>query len=110
MGSSQSNQYDAAKIMVQEKISKTPIVVFSGTYCVWCVRLQTLLKEHELLGMTKTIMLDKDPQGQEYAHGLNLLTGQRTIPNVFVNGVHVGGYSEVCYLSKVVICICISCL
>eukprot|EP01060_Flectonema_neradi_P024985 TRINITY_DN33838_c0_g1_i1.p1 TRINITY_DN33838_c0_g1~~TRINITY_DN33838_c0_g1_i1.p1 ORF type:complete len:128 (+),score=14.76 TRINITY_DN33838_c0_g1_i1:51-386(+) len=98
MGSSQSNPSMQSKAMVKDMVAQSPIVVFSGTYCVWCVRLQKLLQENELLGMTKTVMLDEHPKGQEYANGLFLLTSQRSIPNVYVNGVHVGGYSEVSHL------------
>eukprot|EP01064_Diplonema_japonicum_P030097 TRINITY_DN501_c4_g1_i1.p1 TRINITY_DN501_c4_g1~~TRINITY_DN501_c4_g1_i1.p1 ORF type:complete len:126 (+),score=28.77 TRINITY_DN501_c4_g1_i1:27-380(+) len=84
--------------MVTEELKKNVIVVFSGTRCPWCYRLKDLLHASSLSHLTHTILLDRVPNGNDLAHGLNLMTKQRTIPNVFVGGVHVGGYSEVEHL------------
>lgn len=40
------------------------------------------------------IELDRDPRGQEIQRELQHMTGQRTVPNVFVNGTHLGGNSD----------------
>lgn len=38
--------------------------------------------------------LDKLPEGGEMQDKLYHLTGQRTVPNVFVNGKHLGGNDD----------------
>eukprot|EP01059_Diplonema_ambulator_P010163 TRINITY_DN20162_c0_g1_i1.p1 TRINITY_DN20162_c0_g1~~TRINITY_DN20162_c0_g1_i1.p1 ORF type:complete len:119 (+),score=27.17 TRINITY_DN20162_c0_g1_i1:48-404(+) len=96
MGGSATKMTEVEK--VQQELDKNIIVVFSGTRCPWCYRLKDLLHASGLSHLTHTILLDRVPEGNELAHGLNLLTRQRTIPNVFIGGVHVGGYSEVEHL------------
>ena len=81
--------------LVKAELTTNHIVIFSGTKCGWCHRLADLLRANGLSQHAHTILLDVHPKGMEYAHGLNIMTGQRTIPNVFVNGKHVGGYTEV---------------
>ncbi|KAJ9453715.1 Glutaredoxin-C2 [Diplonema papillatum] len=86
--------------LMQEELKKNVIVVFSGTRCVWCHRLADLLQQRGLATVTHTVFLDRHPDGQHIAHALNITTGQRTIPNVFIGGVHVGGYSMVEHLAN----------
>jgi len=50
----------------------------------------------ELLGLdlATIVELDKIENGAAVQEGLLSLTGQRTVPNVFVNGKHLGGSSD----------------
>ena len=43
----------------------------------------------------KVIELDQIPKGSAIQNGLQELTGQRTVPNVFINGKHIGGNSDI---------------
>jgi glutaredoxin 3 len=38
--------------------------------------------------------------GGEIQDTLELMTGQRTVPNIFINGKHIGGNSEIQALHK----------
>ena len=73
------------------------MVVFSATYCPHCRQTKQLLNR---IGITaKIIELDKISNGLGPAKdsiALKLLdfTGQRTVPNVFVLGKHLGGNDE----------------
>ena len=73
------------------------MVVFSATYCPHCIQTKQLF---ERMGITaKIIELDKisnglGPAKDSIALELLELTGQRTVPNVFVLGKHLGGNDE----------------
>ncbi|XP_078431036.1 glutaredoxin-like [Wolffia australiana] len=73
----------------QEIVANEPVVVFSKTYCPYCTRAKKLLT---LLGARfKVIELDKENDGSQVQAALAELTGQRTVPNVFIGGKHIGG-------------------
>ena len=42
----------------------------------------------------EVIELDKRPDGAQIQNALAGMTGQRSVPNVFVNGKHVGGNDD----------------
>lgn len=71
--------------------------MFSASYCPHCVQTKQLL---ERMGINaKIIELDKisnglGPAKDSIALKLLELTGQRTVPNVFVLGKHLGGNDE----------------
>ncbi|XP_059303954.1 glutaredoxin [Lycium ferocissimum] len=74
-------------------VSSNPVVVFSKTYCGYCTRVKQLLSQ---LGATfKVIELDRESDGDEVQQALLEWTGQRTVPNVFIGGEHVGGCDSV---------------
>ncbi|KAL1214650.1 Glutaredoxin-C2 [Cardamine amara subsp. amara] len=73
----------------QELVSSNPVVVFSKTFCPYCVRVKDLL---QLLGAKfKAIELDTESDGSKIQSALAEWTGQRTVPNVFIGGNHIGG-------------------
>ncbi|KAK7273539.1 hypothetical protein RIF29_14595 [Crotalaria pallida] len=73
----------------KEIVSSNPVVVFSKSYCPFCVQVKQLLGQ---LGVTfKAIELDKESGGSEIQSALAEWTGQRTVPNVFIGGNHIGG-------------------
>ena len=77
---------------VKGKVSSTPVYVFSKSYCPFCVRAKNALKD---LGVEFTAEeLDKVDGGAETQAALLEMTKQRTVPNVFVNGKHLGGCDD----------------
>ncbi|KAL0450685.1 UNVERIFIED_CONTAM: Glutaredoxin [Sesamum latifolium] len=73
----------------KELVSTNPVVVFSKTFCPFCVTVKELLTK---LGVSfKAIELDKEGDGSEIQSALAEWTGQRTVPNVFIGGKHIGG-------------------
>ncbi len=73
----------------KELASSNPVVVFSKSYCPYCVKVKKLLQQ---LGVTfKAIELDFEGDGSEIQAALAEWTGLRTVPNVFVGGNHIGG-------------------
>ncbi|XP_059642274.1 glutaredoxin [Cornus florida] len=78
-----------AMLKAKEIVSTNPVVVFSKSYCPYCVSVKKLLTE---VGATfKAIELDTESDGSEVQSALREWTGQRTVPNVFIGGNHIGG-------------------
>uniref|UniRef100_A0A1J3JRL1 Glutaredoxin-C2 n=1 Tax=Noccaea caerulescens TaxID=107243 RepID=A0A1J3JRL1_NOCCA len=73
----------------KELVSSNPVVVFSKSYCPYCVEIKDLLKQ--LGAKFVAIELDKESDGSEVQSALAEWTGQRTVPNVFIGGKHIGG-------------------
>ncbi|KAL5567984.1 hypothetical protein UlMin_024559 [Ulmus minor] len=68
----------------KELVSSNPVVVFSKSYCPFCVTVKQLLSQ---LGATlKAIELDTESDGAQIQSALAEWTGQRTVPNVFIGG------------------------
>ncbi|PWN42728.1 glutaredoxin-domain-containing protein [Ceraceosorus guamensis] len=57
-----------------------------------CSRVKSALPS--LGAQFKVLELDQESSGSEYQSYLAEKTGQRTVPNVFVNGKHVGGCDD----------------
>ncbi|XP_027151494.1 glutaredoxin [Coffea eugenioides] len=73
----------------KEIVSANPVVVFSKSYCPFCVNVKKLLGQ---VGANfKAVELDVESDGSEIQAALAELTGQKTVPNVFIGGKHIGG-------------------
>ncbi|KAF1776344.1 Glutaredoxin subgroup [Phytophthora cactorum] len=88
----------SAKETVQAQIAASPIVVYSKSYCPYCTKTKTLLTE--LGAKYEVVELDQIDGGSEQQDALEDLTGQSTVPNVFVGGKSIGGNSDVRKLHK----------
>ncbi|POM72985.1 Glutaredoxin [Phytophthora palmivora] len=88
----------SAKETVDGQIAASPVVVYSKSYCPYCTKTKTLLTE---LGVKfEVVELDEIDGGSEQQDALEDLTGQSTVPNVFVGGKSIGGNSDVRKLHK----------
>jgi glutaredoxin 3 len=68
------------------------VVVFSKTYCPYCTRTKDLFQSLNVVGNDIMIYeLDTMKNGDAIQNALLSLTGQRTVPNVFVLGQQIGG-------------------
>jgi glutaredoxin 3 len=71
------------------EIANNKVVVFSKSYCPFCTATKTLLNE---MKVDYTLHeLNEMDNGSDIQSALLDMTGQRTVPNVFVNGKHLGG-------------------
>ncbi|KAJ8623041.1 hypothetical protein MRB53_031570 [Persea americana] len=85
--------FDMALVKAKDLVSANPVMVFSKTYCGYCSRVKKLLSD---LGANyKVIELDVESDGDAIQSALIEWTGQRTVPNVFIGGNHVGGCDNV---------------
>uniref|UniRef100_A0A7S0QRJ5 Glutaredoxin domain-containing protein n=1 Tax=Pyramimonas obovata TaxID=1411642 RepID=A0A7S0QRJ5_9CHLO len=77
---------------IQTNNTTNPVMVYSKSYCPFCDKTKKLFGS---MGVTpKVIELDKIADGDKMQATLAKLTGQRTVPNVFVGGKHLGGNDD----------------
>ncbi|KAL4655641.1 thioredoxin reductase 1, cytoplasmic-like [Arapaima gigas] len=74
---------------IKQLIDAGGVVVFSKSYCPYCVQVKDLFKQLNV--KSNVLELDLMDDGPEYQELLLEMTGQGTVPNVFVNKTHVGG-------------------
>ena len=67
-------------------------MVFSKAYCPFCTSTKQLLSSMDI--DAKVIELDEIENGAEIQAALLDISGQRTVPNVFVKGKHLGGNDD----------------
>jgi len=78
--------------MVEDQIKDNPIMVFSKSYCPFGGRVETYFKKQRLpYGL---LYLDNRDDGPAIQDLLLKMTGQKTVPNVFVGGKHLGGCDD----------------
>jgi len=75
-------------------INLDQICIFSKTTCGYCSRAKQLLANDYYYTPLRVIEIDKIPEGMAIARELNNNTGQTTVPNIFIYGKHIGGYTE----------------
>eukprot|EP01094_Clydonella_sp_ATCC50884_P014265 TRINITY_DN2464_c0_g1_i1.p1 TRINITY_DN2464_c0_g1~~TRINITY_DN2464_c0_g1_i1.p1 ORF type:complete len:138 (-),score=39.94 TRINITY_DN2464_c0_g1_i1:25-438(-) len=78
---------------VEAAIQEHNVVVFSKTYCPYCRRAKELLEGAK--AGAHVVELDVHPLGRQLQNYLLEKTGQRTVPNVFIGGKHIGGSDKV---------------
>ncbi|GAA5970292.1 hypothetical protein JCM21900_001032 [Sporobolomyces salmonicolor] len=83
---------NSVKSTVDQKIQNGHVVVFSKSYCPYCRKAKQLLQS---LGEEFDVYeLDQMDEGGDWQNYLAEKTGQRTVPNIFIDGKHVGGSSD----------------
>jgi glutaredoxin 3 len=74
----------------KKEIANNKVVVFSKSYCPFCTATKNLLNELKV-DYTLHELNEMGQMGSDIQAALQDMTGQRTVPNVFVNGQHLGG-------------------
>ncbi|KAL1680453.1 thioredoxin-like protein [Schizophyllum commune] len=75
---------------------RTPVVIFSKTYCPYSKRAKRLLTKTYLLEPPPAIVeVDLREDGVQIKQLLSRLTGRATFPNVIVRGRSIGGSDDV---------------
>ncbi|ODV87656.1 hypothetical protein CANARDRAFT_190203, partial [[Candida] arabinofermentans NRRL YB-2248] len=96
--SDESSEFDPAKEF-KEILSISPIVVFSKSYCPYSKRLKELLNtSYDITPRPVIVELDKHKDGAKLQSYIGDLSGRRTVPNLFINGVSRGGSDEMAKL------------
>lgn len=68
----------------------TDIEIYSTAICPYCVAAKNLLKAKGL--SWREIRIDTDPAARGTM--LERSGGRRTVPQIFINGAHVGGFDD----------------
>lgn len=82
----------SAKQKAQQIIDDNAVAVFSKSYCPYCTASKQLLSS--LDAKVYTIELDKVDDGADIQAALAEISGQRTVPNIWINKKHIGGNSD----------------
>lgn len=77
---------------VDQLVAGNTVMVFSKTTCPFCTKVKNLFEGLKI--KIEVLELDKIGNGAAIQSALQEKTGQRTVPNVFIKGVHVGGHDD----------------
>ena len=83
----------AAQDLLKSLIASPGVLMLSKTTCPYCARAKTALAGAQI--KFNAIEIDTRADGSALQSAALELTGQRTVPNVWVNGTHVGGSDKV---------------
>lgn len=70
--------------------------MYATAVCPYCIRAEQLLKRKGISEIEK-VRIDLDPAQRDE---MIQLTGQRTVPQIFINGHHVGGCDDLYALDR----------
>ncbi|KAK6776623.1 hypothetical protein RDI58_027624 [Solanum bulbocastanum] len=77
---------------VKKTISSHSIVIFSKSYCPYCRKAKAVFKE--LNQKPHVVELDERDDGWSIQDAISEIVGRRTVPQVFINGKHIGGSDD----------------
>ncbi|KAJ4130693.1 hypothetical protein NW768_006231 [Fusarium equiseti] len=85
-----------ARAELDSILKKSPVIIFSKTYCPHSKRAKSILIEkYSITPEPYIVELDVHPQGPALQDQLLETTGRRTVPNIMVNGVSLGGADDI---------------
>ncbi|KAF8481012.1 thioredoxin-like protein [Russula ochroleuca] len=90
----------AIKDLITQTIAENRVVIFSKSYCPFCTRAKDLFATHLPDVHVKVLELDLRDDGPDIQGYLAQLTNQRSVPNIFINQMHVGGNDDLQALYK----------
>ena len=67
-----------------------PVKMYTTAVCPYCVRAKNILKSKGVEHIEE-VRIDTDPS--QLAHMMSI-TGRRTVPQIFIGDVHVGGCDD----------------
>jgi len=84
--------------LVKEKIALNTVMVFSKSYCPYCKKAKDILQKYGV--KYEAFEIDQDAKGAEVQKVLAKLTGQSTVPNIFIGAKHIGGSDKLASLDR----------
>lgn len=72
------------------------VVMYSTAVCPYCIRAEQLLSRKGVTAIEK-IRVDLQP---ELRVAMMERTGRRTVPQIYIDDVHVGGYDDLAELDR----------
>ena len=71
------------------------VIMYTKTYCPYCVMAKQLLSHHSI--QPEEINIEDEPQLRE---DMIKKTDRRTVPQIFIEDFHVGGYDDLSALER----------
>ncbi|KAK2603833.1 hypothetical protein QQS21_003957 [Conoideocrella luteorostrata] len=85
-----------AELELNSILKKSPVVIFSKTYCPYSKRAKgVLLDKYTITPEPYVVELDEHAMGARLQAALHEKTGRKTVPNILINGVSIGGGDEI---------------
>ncbi|MGH6646981.1 glutaredoxin 3 [Aquabacterium sp.] len=72
------------------------VKMYTTQVCPYCIRAKMLLKQRGV-DTIEEIRVDQDPAQRMH---MMEITGQRTVPQIFIGGTHVGGCDDLIALDQ----------
>jgi glutaredoxin 3 len=72
------------------------VTMYCTAVCPFCVRAEMLLKQRGVTEIQK-IRIDTDPSQRD---AMMARTNRRTVPQIFIDDTHVGGYDDLAALDR----------
>ena len=73
-----------------------PVKMYTTQVCPYCHRAKALLKQRGVVQIDE-IRIDLDPAQR---HRMVEITGRRTVPQIYIDDFHVGGYDDLAALDR----------
>lgn len=73
-----------------------PIEIYTTPICPYCLQAKRLLEEKGAAFREIDVMSDNEARGKMIARA----NGRRTVPQIFIDGTHVGGSDELYALER----------
>jgi glutaredoxin 3 len=73
-----------------------PVIMYATAWCPYCLRAEALLKEKGIDDIQK-IRVDLEPHRRDE---MIERTGRRTVPQIYIGEVHVGGCDDLFALDR----------
>lgn len=87
------------EVVLRQILKKSPVVIFSKTYCPYSKKAKGVLLEKYIIEPTPYVVeLDEHPLGSKLQALLAEKTGRRTVPNIMIHGESVGGSDDIAEL------------
>ena len=84
----------ARRAAVEKQIATEKVVVYSKTFCPYASKTKALLRRTGVSSEATIVELNLLADATETQAILFKITGQKTVPNCFIGGRHVGGNSD----------------
>ncbi|KAK1671159.1 glutaredoxin [Colletotrichum godetiae] len=92
----ESDEEHAVEVELNTILKKSPVIIFSKSYCPYSKKAKALLLEKYSIEPTPYVVeLDKHPLGPQLQAFLGEKTGRKTVPNILVNSVSIGGGDDI---------------
>mmetsp|Transcript_28837 Transcript_28837/g.89118 ORF Transcript_28837/g.89118 Transcript_28837/m.89118 type:complete len:129 (-) Transcript_28837:49-435(-) len=82
----------ARSFSITETVGAADVVIFSKSWCPFCDKTKKALRGEEI--EFSAVELDKRDDGADIQAELAEMTGQRTVPSVWIKGTHIGGNDD----------------
>lgn len=85
---------ESIRARIEELVAQNDVVIFSKTTCPFCKKVKGLFQKLEINFTAVELDTMSPAEGALWQDQLKHLTNQRTVPNVFVKGQHIGGCDD----------------